>query len=191
MKRILLALFLIIAVVGLFSCGPSANKKLTVNIGGPCDECPTGRLDSILKSMEAYVSHKYDKETGNLIIDIDSTIMGSRQVLNELTEAGYELDTKEYGILTTLGRATDGCCVDEENVDLDMDEGDELVDELEKEADDLSLDLDSELENINLDKVSSGELKNENLIDEEDLVITEDDEVDEKDFRSNQKKKKQ
>jgi len=188
MNRILLPLALLLIMFGMFACGPSANKKLVVNIDGACESCPVSRLDSLLKDNEAYVSHTYDAKTGVLTVEIDSTITPSRKFLDILTSNGYEVDSKEFGILTTVEKASDLCCVDDITVDID-DEDSSLNDELEEESD-LSLDVDQDLEDMDLDKVSGKELKNENLLDEDDVNITEDDEVDDKDFKSSKKKKK-
>lgn len=185
---------LLLTVAGLLAilltaCGPSANKKLVINIGGPCETCPVERLDSILKNFDGYVAHTYDAKTGDLTIDLDSTVTPPRQLAETLTDYGYEVTSKEFSILLPTEKVKDACCTAQQlDVDFD-DEGEETLNEMQQEADELSSDADDDLDNMDLDKVTSKETRKENLIEESDLNIGEDDDVSEASFSSGKKKK--
>jgi hypothetical protein len=184
-SRILLTVAGLLAML-LTACGPSANKKLVVNIGGPCETCPIERLDSILKNFDGYVAHTFDAKTGDLTIDLDTTITPPRQLVETLTDYGYEVSSKEFSILLPTEKVKDVCCTAQE-LDIDFDdEGEETLNEMQQEVDELS--SENDLDNIDLDKVSSKETQKENLIEESDLNIGDED-VSEASFSSGKKKK--
>jgi hypothetical protein len=185
-SRILLTVAGLLAIL-LTACGPSANKKLVINVGGPCETCPIERLDSILKNFDGYVAHTFDAKTGDLTIDLDSSLTSPRQLAETLTDYGYEVSSKEFSILLPTEKVKDACCTAQQlDVDFD-DEGEETLNEMQQETDELS--TDNDLDNMDLDKVSSKETRKENLIEESDLNVGDDDDVSEASFSSGKKKK--
>jgi|GEM_PF-3917494 len=184
-SRILLTVAGLLAIL-LTACGPSANKKLVINIGGPCETCPIERLDSILKNFDGYVAHTFDAKTGDLTIDLDTTITPPRQLAETLTDYGYEVSSKEFSILLPTEKVKDACCTAQQ-LDVDFEEeGEETLNEMQQEVDELS--SEDDLDNMDLDKVSGKETRKENLIEESDLNIGDDD-VSEASFSSGKKKK--
>jgi len=180
MRSILIFAIAAASLAWLVSCGPSSNKQLVFEIGGPCDECPANRIDTILNPlMDGIAEIQFDEKNGQLRLGIDSTVVSAQQIINALTDNGYNVD------LDVAHQFSFWCCRMDDGeamllIDDDLGEDEELLNELDKdfaETEDLMAedDLDKQLNELMDDKAFAAELDEELMIDESDFDVTIDD----------------
>lgn len=150
--------------LSIWACTPGRsyqpNAKLSFEIGGICSECPTTRLDTLIRKLEGVVQVRLDSNT--LALDYDSTALTRQFIISILNESGYDADDN-LALLPTL---VDSCCrrgIIKRNAERDAKKDKSAYEEDDDlgSADDLSLsdfDLDAG-DDRNLDAMLNDELE--------------------------------
>lgn len=167
--RLLALAFALGAAFLLASCGEDGPLDTTIEVlGGPCEECPTERLDSLMGMLkkQGVEKYTYDEKTGQLDVTYDSLKILRRDIVLFLTENGYGADMQ-----AGLDVPNVACCASNTLLSLDPD-NDELAD--------LELDLDESIDD-ELDEMVELESDLDDMVIDEDEIM-EDIPVDEEDF---------
>lgn len=183
MRTIFLHVLVAVSLLALLSCGPEANKQLVFEIGGPCDECPAQRIDSLVEHLSGIADIKFDPETGILNVGIDSNQVKAQQIIDVLLENGYNVGmgsdiqvAMQYNFYCCRADDAEAMLIPDE----DLGEDAELLEELGREfaADEelnIEDELDRQLESMMDDRALSQELDEDLMVDESDLDIQIDD----------------
>jgi copper chaperone CopZ len=183
MRTFFLLALVAVSLTLLMSCGPEANKQLVLEIGGPCDECPAQRIDSLLEHLNGIAEVNYEPKTGVLNVGIDSNQIKAQQVIDVLLENGYNVSMGS-DIQVAMQFNFYCCRADDAEAmlipDEDLGEDAELLDELGRDfaaEEELNIEdeLDKQLDGMLNDRAFSQELEDELLVDESDLDIQIDD----------------
>lgn len=129
--------FLWIAIFGfiVFSCSDPI-ASISLEISGPCEECPSSRIDSLLKKLDGVQEVNVDKDGLNAEVTFDSTIVSANDIRIYLTKYGYDVD-----LFTSEAMAVYPPCCKVGFLEEDDMEDNETGEEFEEAMDELSMDL--------------------------------------------------
>ena len=170
MEKVIRVLLIVCAAAYFVACGP---KKETVafEIGGPCDNCPFTRLDSLLKLKEGVLSVTFDKENDKVSIEFDANKIQKDKLFDFINENGYDAGPNEPA-LTVDGVGLPMCCErDTSDLEGTIDGEIEIDEKLDKELEstfdkEMSADLDIDISD---DTAVLEELDEDNLFDEDEV----------------------
>ena len=149
-KYVLLGLGLLGVSSLFYSCNSNANANITLELSGPCENCPPDRLNTLLKDMKGIESVDFNETNHEISIQYDSSRVNASSIISLLNESGYDAGEN----LATMVNNPSPCCVlAAEGVTDELD-----TEEDESEADSLANDLDlSDLEDLDLDEMNPDE----------------------------------
>lgn len=146
MKNILVKWVIgIILLVVIAACGNKVtpNATITLELSGPCSECPPEVSINLVKGLHGIADASYDEKEKEITIQFDSTQIKKTDIILALNENGFEVD------LTTLTSAKiypDCCDLSEVDDELSLDEEDLDIQELDVEFE--NMDVTAEIEEI-------------------------------------------
>lgn len=169
MEKVIRVLLIVSAAAYFVACGP---KKETVafELGGPCEECPFSRLDSLLKLKEGVLAVTFEKGNEKVTIEFDANKLHKDKLFDYINEHGYDAGPNEPA-LNVNGVGFPMCCeVDSSALD-SLDQIGMIDDSLDK---DLESTFDKEMAaemdiDISDDMAVSEELDEDNLFDEDEV----------------------
>lgn len=168
MKNILVKWVIgIILLVVIVACGNKVtpNATITLELSGPCSECPPEVSINLVKGLHGIADATYDEKEKEITIQFDSTQIKKIDIILALNENGFEVDlttltsAKIYPDCCDLTEVDDELSLDEEDLDIqDLDvefenldvtaEIEEIEEEVDKMMEDIQID-DSDLKDLN------------------------------------------
>jgi hypothetical protein len=151
----------------LSACKPEASMKMSIEIGGVCEDCPYSRLDTLLKDTKGVIGYSYTDSTQTLLVEIDTSIISRKAFIGRLNDYGYDAN-ESIGIPTTPNLY---CCSIQMPVEFDslaMEE-EEMMKETENLLKDLG-DLDKDIDGLEI----KTDVEDENLDDDDIFKEAED-----------------
>lgn len=151
----------------LSACKPEASIKMSIEIGGVCEDCPYSRLDTLLKDTKGIIGYSYTDSTQTLLVEIDTSIISRKAFIGRLNDYGYDAN-ESIGIPTTSNLY---CCSIQMPVEFDSlaIEEEEMMKETENLLKDLG-DLDKDIEGLEI----KTEVEDDNLDDDDIFKDAED-----------------
>jgi copper chaperone CopZ len=153
------------------SCGNQVtpNATITLELSGPCSECPPEISINLVKSLHGIAEATYDPKEKEITIQFDSLQIKKNDIILALNENGFEVD---LSTLTSAKFYPDCCDLSEADDELSLDEEDLDIHELDVEFD--NMDVTAEIEAIEeeVDKmmeeiqIDDSDLKDLNLKDD-------------------------
>ncbi len=141
MKWVIWNFFLLI----MASCGSKVtpNATITLELSGPCSECPPDVSINLVKGLHGIADATYDPKEKEITIQFDSLQIKKTDIIIALNENGFEVD------LTTLISAKiypDCCNLEEVDDELSLDDDELDIQDLDVEFD--NMDITAEIEAI-------------------------------------------
>ncbi len=145
----------------LSACKPEASLKMSIEIGGVCEDCPYSRLDTLLRDTKGVIGYSYTDSTQTLLVEIDTSIISRKAFIGRLNDYGYDAN-ESIGIPTTPNLY---CCSIQIPVEFDslaleeeemMKETEDLLKELgdvDKDIEGLEIKTEGEEENLDDDDI--------------------------------------
>ncbi|MCS7086174.1 MAG: hypothetical protein RMM53_09940 [Bacteroidia bacterium] len=133
-----------LAALALAACKPESSLKMSIEIGGVCEDCPFSRLDTLLQNTKGVIGYSYTDSTQTLQVEIDTSVISRKAFIGRLNDYGYDAN-ESIGIPTTANLY---CCdirmpVEFDSLAIEEEEMMKETEELLKEIGDLDKDIDA------------------------------------------------
>ncbi len=153
------------------SCGNKVtpNATITLELSGPCAECPPDVSINLVKSLHGIADATYDTKEKEITIHFDSVQIKKTDIILALNENGFEVD---LSTLTSARFYPDCCNLNEVDDELSLDDEDLDIQELDVEFDNLDITTEIDLLEEEVDKmmeeiqIDDSDLKDLNLNDD-------------------------
>ncbi|MCZ2355521.1 MAG: heavy-metal-associated domain-containing protein [Bacteroidia bacterium] len=140
----------------VFHACKSTSASITLELSGPCENCPPDRLNTVLKDVKGIEAVNFSDANNEINIQYDSSLVKLSSIIGILNESGYDAGEN----LSTMVSNPSPCCVlsaegitDELDIEEDESEADSLANDLDlSDLDDLDLDDVNQNDDINLDE---------------------------------------